>query len=122
MKEELIGFEVAKLAKEKGFNITNRNSYDENTGLMLPLEPYGHCYALEGTCPAPTQSFVQKWLREKYSIEILITRPYNFSGKSYWNYDAYENGICNLLNPDYNEYESYEKALEKGLLEALKLI
>ena len=116
MEDKLIEYSTAKLAKEKGFNITNRNSYDENTGLMLPLDTYGHCYTLEGTCPAPTQSLLQKWLRDKYEIIICII----------FELDSYEILIDNKHNTGSfqvgNVYKTYEEALEVGLQEALKLI
>lgn len=117
MKEELIGFKVAKLAKEKGFNITNRNSYDENTGLMLPLDPYGHCYALEGTCPAPTQSLLQKWLREKHNIDIQV-----LGLSDHYYVGINKKGFHECSQYFYPNLIKYEDNLEIGLLESLKLI
>jgi len=125
--EQLISFETAKLAKEKGFNITNRNSYDENTGLMLPLDPYGHCYALEGTCPAPTQSLLQKWLRDREE-NIIIVIPMRDFHRNYngWYYEVFtqltkKDKPVLMISSDEN-FDTYEEALEKGLQEALKLI
>lgn len=56
MREEIITFETAKLAKEKGFNI--------------PSLDY-----------ATTQSLLQKWLREEHNINIIP--PLYYSGKGY---------------------------------------
>jgi len=125
MKEQLISFETAKLAKEKGFGgkgLTTSNGYFRSENLCnIPCNNKSD-FCAQDECSAPTQSLLQKWLRDTYKLEILVIRPYNFSGEVYWSYDGYNNGVINLLNPDYNEYKSYEEALEKGLFEALKLI
>ena len=117
MKEILITFQVAKLAKQKGFNITNRNSYDENTGLMLPLDPHGHCYTLEGACPAPTQSLLQKFIRETRGVHIEIHR--NASGY-YWSMCKADGGTdlgwSDISGPnDGGVWDSFESALENAL-------
>lgn len=124
MEEQLISFKTAKLAKEKGYNITNYLAYDESTGLMLPKDPAypgWHNYALEGTCPAPTQSLLQKWLREEHNMYISV-EP-NFNRK--WHFAIF-NLKESLLFGQKSLYSrdqlSYEEALESGLLEALKLI
>ena len=123
MKEQLISFETAKLAKEKGFNITNRNSYDENTGLMLPLDPYGHCYALEGTCPAPTQSLLQKWLREEYKLSLEVF-SLSYHNKIQFTFNIKKLNGCEItiLSKNNLHYDSHGEALEAGLVESLKLI
>ena len=126
MEEQLISFETAKLAKEKGYNITNIFSYDETSGIMLPKDPTypgWHCYALEGVCPAPTQSLLQKWLREKHNIhieiEIASDEELNIIQPYVYQWDFYKNGNITIGR---EFYDSYEEALEVGLLEALKLI
>ena len=124
MEEQLISFETANLAKEKGYNITNYLSYDENTGTMLPKDPAypgWHCYALDGACPAPAQSLLQKWLRENYKIIVSINI---MSDLSYYSLliDINENKL-NLKNQSKNRgFSTYEEALEDGLLRALKSI
>ena len=105
MKEQLISFETAKLAKEKGFNIKiYKNTID------YELNP-------------PTQSLLQKWLREvhKIHIEIEIAAdeelvniiPFIYQISIYKQKEGY-------FPRDF--YNTYEEALEEGLLEALKLI
>jgi len=65
---------------------------------------------------APTQSLLQKWLREKHNIHIVIWAHYGWRIKI-------EKGLRqpNLLFESDN-FETYEKALEIGLQEALLLI
>jgi hypothetical protein len=95
MKEQLITFKTAKLAKEKGFDL-NRHINDE--------------------C-SPTQSLLQKWLRDKHNIHLTVT---SISQES-WQYHITK--IGDSLGKNYIEdFYNYEEALELGLMEALKLI
>ena len=103
MEESLIKFETAKLAKEKGFDVfrhmTNNGVYDKK-GVV----GYVHVYDSRYHILAPTQSLLQKWLRERHKIDIFI-------GHGYINNMQYD-----------TKYKTYEQALEAGLIEALKLI
>jgi len=117
MKEEIISFQTGKLAKEKGFSIVSTGFYDENKELDLYESYIGDDIVykrqlLDGivVCEAPTQSLLQKWLREKHRIFIIIYKK--IGGWSYYLDEA----------PKINLYDTYEEALEKGLQEALKLI
>ena len=121
MTEQLVSFKIARLAEEKGFNIECEKYY--NTENQLWTYTWGD----EGLYPeavfAPTQSLLQKWLREKHRIDIDITRctiQNNNNGVGY-QYEFNENkgedgGSC------FTVFDTYEEALEKGLQEALKLI
>ena len=132
MDEQLISFETAKLAKEKGFKIPTPVMYKGNE------KSYGHNnewgideQRLDGKFPytnqqwysIPTQSFLQKWLREKHNKHIYLFPLDN--GK--W---GFENNSISInldhifINYMYEgkEYNSYEEALEIGLQEALKLV
>lgn len=84
MKEQLISYETAKLAKEAGFPADEIfYVYSENGTYKLPSGRSGDYY--EGYCehgtlyelcevedpspiPAPTQSLLQKWLREEHNF------------------------------------------------------
>lgn len=163
MKEQLITFETAKLAKEKGFVMFDKNfksalvdtrnnrvqrysfyrEFNENcyTRERYPMsidEPRvqfqfeaetnsTNIYGLRSSyeCPndkdisvhcflAPTQSLLQKWLREEHKISLVIidTR----FGQYWYRLDATDGA------GQHNKYDDYEEALEKGLQEALKLI
>ena len=69
MEEQLITFETAKLAydiKLNGYNsIFPGFNYNENG----ELKGYSDKYV------APTQSLLQRWLREKHNIDVLIYKP-----------------------------------------------
>jgi hypothetical protein len=122
MKEKLITFETAKLAKEKGFNwpvnfywYNNKpNDWHEsdNDYLFNENEESDHI-------SRPTQSLLQKWLRDVKGIHLncLYVR---LTSK---NVIGYIYGVIELPEADNNEvYIYYEDALEDGLLATLKLI
>ncbi len=129
MEDQLITFETAKLAKEKKSNIPTRNfyadlswnskqiysvsevGYDEFTDSMEKEHGFGDIVLI------PTQSLLQKWLREVYNIKIrLVQRNLKYSDK-YWIFIQLE------LDKEVKfEGNSYEQALEIGLYQALKLI
>ena len=126
MKEQLITFETAKLAKEKGFeNKTphklRRDYYNHlgeiNGDVTLYIKAYVNKKSTRNleTIDAPTQSLLQKWLREEHQLYVLI----NYVNKEQFNWEI------NMLQ--HGEYGigfrgSYEEALERGLVAALKLI
>jgi hypothetical protein len=149
MKEQLISFETAKLAKEKGFNIECKYRYfkvDKHSTFSKfhPIDSYitstltyeedtSGCLPSSKTGEAPTQSLLQKWLREVhqiyvqietdqttypkfcYSISRFIGNPNNLSEKEwYWDKLPY--------NENWSLHRKYEEALEEGLQNALKLI
>ena len=145
MKEQLVSFQVAKLAKEKGFDLYQNYFYTEEDGLCSigsdgeilniydeNLNQIDYRYDCNGDfwfndegdvfyTPekylAPTQSLLAKWLREEHKMHIVImpciipsneVKYYIFKGKLKW---------------DWAElFDTYEEALEFGLLETLKLI
>jgi len=109
MQEQLISYQVAKLAKEKGFNISGENIY-ENKELLCEVE-FKNWNNGTLCLLAPTQSLLQKWLREIHNI--FITVNINLYCAIFHNNDFY------MVTDEYN---SYEEALEFGLFEALKLI
>lgn len=125
MEEELIPFKTAKLAKQKGFDNNifgyniNQNRWFFNSGNECYLE---WDYELESKqdfkektqflTPRPTQSLLQKWLRDKHDSQIQV----HFIRKNYWVV------LKCTERKEFGNFKTYEKALEKGLYEALKLI
>lgn len=124
MEEQLISFETAKLAKEKGFGgkeLTTLNGYFRG-GILCNIPCNNKSdFCHEDEFSAPTQSLLQKWLREKYKIIVSINI---MSDLSYYSLliDINENKL-DLKNQSKNRgFNTYEEALEVGLQEALKLI
>jgi len=140
MKEILITFNTAKLAKEKGFKgiETDNVYYDPNEEPINRLLLTGTATRYKGNnwfiYNAPTQSLLQKWLREKHNIDVVILPERYKDGINYlvqaqkWDLTTNEKSNPNFVVKasywfnDNNEYPSFEEALEKGLQEALKLL
>ena len=115
MKEQLITFDTAKLAKEKGFeNKTphklRRDYYNHLGEINGDVTEYIKAYVANkglekyNTIDAPTQSLLQKWLSCLY---IPMRGKACISDRKY---------VSKL------KFDTYEEALEEGLQEALKLI
>lgn len=122
MEDTLISFDIAKLAKEKGYNIISKKMYSGNTNLepynKLRWDLYGDYYY------ASTQSLLQKWLREVHNIHIQIENV-NVPKKEKWIYEIMKlpSGVLVLWNEKTSPiFDTYEQALEEGLQEGLKLI
>lgn len=123
MREEIITFKTAKLAKEKGFSYYVSYSYwNEELTSMTPgyaLDDGTHSdykiYLEYQRYLAPTQSLLQKWLREEHNVWVMP--EYNGAGIMVYihNKGKIDSGGIGL-------FQTYEQALEKGLQEALKLI
>ena len=123
MTEELVTLETAKMLRKKGFNEYCKNVIDINN---IPRETL---YRINDDLPKqcfsqPTQSIVQKWLREVKNLHIEIYR--NACGYGYIIVKA-NNGTWmeddDAKGPnDGGNWDTYEEALEAGIFEALKLI
>ena len=134
----IISFETAKLAKEKRFDIEVMTLYNENK--EIKYHPLFNLYNWNQDNPpinqysAPTQSLLQKWLREKH--EIHVNPVANFYNKKklmgyIYTIDKFIDNIHDGIYYDKEQihslgdvqmFETYEQALEQGLLEGLKLI
>lgn len=125
MEEVLISLETAKLAKEKGFNQFYCNThYNKIDKLIVDTEGYPNgdrwVEYMKYCISAPTQSLLQKWLREKHNIHIVCwwydkeDKFYTELGRKTKEKIFVQCGNTTLL------FNTYEEALEEGLQEALK--
>ena len=105
LKEQLISFETAKLAKEKGCNLEN-----------CTCGGYPECICSDKRI---SQSLLAKWLREKYDTDVIIN-TYRNQNQKYYKYFISEKSKNLIKSEEY--YDTYEEAFEIGLQEALKLI
>jgi hypothetical protein len=118
--EEICTYEVCKLAKEKGFDVQTFDWYDYTGNYHKGFIPHElH------ECPrykeyyAPTQSLLQRWLREekgiiielKYSDDTECFRPF-------WSWQIYNTLGITLEIGEPNT--TYELALEDALKYALE--
>jgi len=115
MKEQLITFETAKLAKEMGFQLYTSFYYSEGMeikGTKMGMHGNPNAY---GGISAPTQSLLQKWLREEHRVNVVCLP--NRYDSDVWYYFV---GSSAISHEDTGY--TYEEALEEGLVVALKLI
>ena len=119
MKDQLISFDVAKLAKEKGFkeyciayfSISGEEMYFREDGMYFYSNGANGRLILR-----PTQSLLQKWLREEHKLSVEV---YFNNG---WDYDIcdLETNLQNISKP--YEYKTFENAFEVALMTALNMI
>jgi len=129
MEDQLINFDTAKLAKEKGFDWKSKCYHSDGSFQDRDfLVNYNHSMFKsddEYLISAPTQSLLQKWLREIHKIEISIEPVWENESKKKTNYIpwvAYTKEEECLEDEEPVYFESYEDALEIGLQEALNTI
>ena len=70
MKEQLISFETAKLAKKQGFKESCHYFFNRGSGWGIQED---NMLRQDKTIEAPSQSFLQKWLREEKDILVEVT-------------------------------------------------
>jgi len=120
MKEQLITFDTAKLAKEKGFNWVVERYFDfigdecSNSGMTNFNESKEKLYS------RPTQSLLQKWL---YETKLLWVEPIYNEYHKWFQCVIYDLRTNDCLGDVFGDQSKTPfEALEKGLQEALKLI
>ncbi len=123
--EELISFKTAKLAKEKGCVINGTVTvYDADGNLTLDIGVNNEDIGMNNeSYDAPTQSLVQKWLRDVHHIQIVIDVKQLDLEIFEYKYDV--NVYSSLIEEDWENddmFDTYELALEDALFDSLKLI
>lgn len=150
--EDVVSLKTAKLAKKRGFNELSTHvytigfksikedktprkfgNYEENDKLLQPIVlGKGQLHL----ALAPSQSTLQKWLREKHHLVVepcfneslyrrLHERAHNKKCLNYhWTIITNTDDPEHIHNKFYSDdtFETYEQALEAGLLKALNLI
>lgn len=124
--DQFVTYEVAKLAKEKGFDEPTLCAYDEEGKTLARMR---YCVKrnsrTEGlmTLAAPTQGLLQRWLREEKGLHINI--DYNHPNKS-WTPTIIRMCCIPTRNTPYRldlpSSSSYEVAFEKALIYALNML
>jgi hypothetical protein len=121
MKDQLVTFKVAKLVKEKGFNIDCQKVYNTLGEIWKAYYTTMNNTDIDlgALCTAPTQSLLQRWLRENNNIKLEI----NYSDCEWWIWRIIKDDINFSGTNEFDDINlSYEEVLEEGLKQALKLI
>ena len=125
MEDQLVSLEVSQLAKEKGFNIYTKAWYYGDSLVEYGKNGIREMYQ-NNTVPdctsAPTQSLLQKWLRDVHEIDITVMI---LEANGYKVYVHQKRNILDsrgiTIHPKYDKV-TFETALEAGLLYALNKI
>lgn len=140
-KEDYVSLEMAKMLKEKGYpqeynvgtlcRIQNKaNLYYENTRIITQGDlENAWCIFNE---VYPTLYDAAKWLRNKHKLHIDVGMCGDYATDAdgnkvdewdFWTFDIYytENFSHHIFDC-FGQYDTYEEALNEGILEALKLI
>lgn len=123
IEEAYCSFEVAKLLKEKGFDITTEYVYlGDNKGKVATSFTSHFVKKRSDILPCPTHQLACAWLREKgYSVEIHATA-------SGWNWEvckvngtsiAFGGTIPFIGENDGDIWNDYDKCMESALLYCL---
>lgn len=120
--EEICTYEVCKLAKEKGFNDKCYHYYQNG---VLDSDGCFNRYnkGVDSICSAPTQSLLQRWLREERGIivEVFVDDDsnmpltYNIHQYKDWNWEC----VCHH-HGNYYAVNDWELCLEDALKYALE--
>lgn len=125
MQEQLITFETAKLVKEKSFDIPVDGRYYWDYKWKLSRKGATQWKKDEDSYPAPTQSLLQKWIREsnRLYIEIYVSNDH-INKKQGFQYLILkpDKMVIKHLKAGNILFNTYEEALEEGLKQALELI
>ena len=125
IRDEICTYEVCKLAKEKGFRETVGWYYNTN-GLKLLKRGCngGNPNLINGLYSAPTQSLLQRWLREEKGVVVEVmclpttrtSSKYEYKRHIFWGSDGH------YIEGKYGDeiFDTYELALEDALKYALE--
>lgn len=123
--EEICTYEVAKLAKEKRFDEYEAcNHIYEDDKQWYTLTTYTNARGIDWSkdkfTVAPTQSLLQKWLREEKRIHIAVFPDMTTSSK--FGYIVYNKGdkFRKPIYTAHSDFDTYELALEDALKYALE--
>ena len=127
--EEICTYELCKLAKEKGFGemaSCYQGYRKDGTLFYFSNMPDGKERVMQTDCLAPTQSLLQRWLREEKKVHIEIAHNPMYGGFMPYICKIVEGeeGVFTLLEKNSHciamRNATYENALEAGLKYALK--
>ena len=127
--EEICTYEVCKLAKYKGFPQDVFGTCEMKSACYLKDGRYykdGCICPIENAYSAPTQSLLQRWLREEKNLYISII-AHAKSKRVYYEWEVrYISALGNMnkassvMSIETYRYNTYELALEDALKYALE--
>ena len=127
IKEQFVSFDTARMLKEAGFDVPCRGIYVTDRTGYYEFREYDNKQTTDDLCwdtedgfqyeyLAPTQALAARWLREAHNIDVMVD-VYN---RDYYVCNVYKNKHLMIIRNIVTS--SFEKALEEGLRESIKLI
>ena len=120
MNEDYISFEVAKLAKEAGFNWMVGSAYYKNERID---QYYGYQNQGEEYYSRCSQAVLLKWIRERFD---LLVRMYfdedTLKFESCHSLINFKTGFQSGMLEERKEFNSFEEAVEESLKNTLRFI
>lgn len=136
MKDVIVSFNVAKLAKEKGFNEETLHFYTKPNSKIFGIDEKNRNYLIknipkklytfgehtvlriENLFNAPSQSILQKWLRDVHNLHIDVCFLDHVFGYFFKITDMKTNTETEAMG----RFKIYEDALEEALQKTLELL
>lgn len=137
--EDYVSFEIAKLLKEKGFDVPVYQYYFPPSNDNLNYSEFDNDWnsVWEHSYSAPTLQMALKWLREVHHLQICISSYSNrweeyvhgwqflikkltFTEGIGWNWDDSLDAITDKKMSDDITYATYEEACENAIKYCLK--
>jgi len=125
MTEQLVTFETAILAKQKGFDELCRNAFvDTEAGRLHPLldlRPISNSICDNAAVVTlPTQDLLERWLREVHGLRMVIEFYNNMQfGALVSENDHHSYSYANI---NIKGFDTHELAREAALQHALNLL
>ena len=114
MKEDYCSYEVAKLLKEKGFDV-ELQCYSYNAVTKENADIYWQ-KNINGLLPRCTHQMAMKWLREEHLIHIMISIGFDEDKMFYHpNFAQFDTDRITYGNPIETDFSTYEEAVEVAL-------
>lgn len=128
IEESYVSFDTARMLKEVGFDVPCNSYYELEDGEAVRkdcIRPYDNNGFGDTICSRPTLALAARWLREVHDTFVKMERVGNFDGKEfrfYWSYSLISVSTAWLKSISGGRYDSYEEALEAGIVQVLERI
>ena len=124
--EDYVSFEIAKLLKEKGFDVYGDGSYGTATEIHREYSPVGKIRDCSTSMPArtgypaPTLQMTMKWLREvhHYYIQVMLDSWAYGGHMGYYVVIQKTDSDFGIMLHDFVDevfYQTYEEACEAAI-------
>lgn len=129
IEESYVSFDTARMLKEAGFEANLKTRYveeekDEWAFWESGTKRSDYNY-FDDTIACPTLALAARWLREVHDTFVKMERVGCFDGKEfrfYWSYSLIRISTACLKSISGGRYDSYEEALEAGIVQVLERI